>query len=364
MSSGDLNIQREPAVPAKIEEKRTGGIKADYRLVVLQANAVGFGASLVLSGLIAAVFAFGPLVFWIVTGIVGATTLIWWLRQEGRIVYLLDEGKISNDDTTSINVGQGIIVTLFSGFVAWCFWRVLDYVNPRAWTELGWREMVIRGGALVSLELVVFAVFRFVFLFVAFGQEMVQRSPMQEQFIWQALGEILKAWGMSHVRRAGRGRRPIYQSGRPITSNGGNGGNGAAREPEPEPEEELSPEQEDGLELMQFLVLGQSLANGDGTPILYSRRQWNGIRLPSGRVMGVSRARAWAKLLSEAGILEVQPTATGEGLNIARGLTLDDALNRLAVAYDVRPPHSGEREAWVRGVGVPAQPIPTHPTQG
>ena len=361
MGNGDLNIKREPAAPAEIDVKKTVGIQADYKLVVLQANAVGAGASLVLSGLIAAVFAFGPLVFWIVAGIVGVTTLIWWLRQEGRIVYLLDEGKISNDDTTSVNVGQGIIVTIFCGFVAWCFWRVLDYVNPRAWTELGWQERGVRIAALASLELVVFAVFRFVCLFVAFGQAMVQRSPMQEQFIWQALGEILKAWGMSHVRRASRGRRPIYQSGRPITSNGGNG---AVKESEPEPAEDLSPEQEDGLELMQFLVLGQSLANDDDTPILYSRRQWNGIRLPSGRMMGVSRARAWAKLLSEAGILEVQPTPTGEGLNIARGLTLDDALNRLAVAYDVRPPHSGEREAWVRGVGVPTQPIPTRPTQG
>lgn len=359
-NDGDLNIKREPAAPAEIDVKKTVGIGVDYRLPMLQANAVGFSASLVLSGLIASVFAFGPLVFFIVSVIVGTTTLIWWLRQEGRIVTSLNEGKISGDDVTSVDVGQGIVVTLFWGFVAWSIWRVLDYVNPRTWMELGWQEMIVRALALISLNLVVFAVVRFVFLFVAFGQAAIQRSPMQEQFIWSAAGKIFEAWGLARVRNRPRGRRPIVQSGRPIK----NGNGGGAEQIEPETEENLSPEQQDGLELMQFLVLGQKLANDDGTPILYSRRRWNGIRLPAGRVMGVSRARAWAKLLSEAGILEVQATATGEGLNLAKHLSLPNALERIAVIYGIRPPHPEEREEWVRGVGVPIQPRPAHPTRG
>ena len=215
-NGGDYNIKREPAAPAEIDEKRTAGIRLDYKLVVLQANAVGFAAALVLAGLLWSVFAFGALVFWIVAGIVGATTFIWWLRQEGRIVWLLDEGKINNDDVTSVNVGQGIIVTIFCGFVAWCIWRVLSYVNPRAWTDLTWQEMGVRVAALASLEIVTFATVRFAFLFVAFGQEMVQRSPMQEQFIWSALGDILKAWGLSRVRRPRRPHPPIYHRGKQV----------------------------------------------------------------------------------------------------------------------------------------------------
>lgn len=347
MNNGDLNVKREPAAPAEIDVKKTISIQTNYRLVMLQANAVGFGASLVLSSLIAAVFAFGPLVFWLVAGIVGAFTFFWWMRQESCIVQVLNDNALS-DDATSVNLLQGIIVTLFSGFIAWCVWQVLDYVNPRDWMKLGWEAAIVRIAALISLELIVFAVFRFACLFVAFGQQMVQRSPMQEQFIWSAVGKIVEAWGLSRVRSRQQGRRPIYQSGRPIKN--GNGRAGVIEEHVPE--EELSPEQLDGLELMQFLVLGQSLTSDGEMPILYSRRQWNGIRLPSGRMMGVSRARAWAKLLKEAGILEIQPTATGEGLNVARNLTLDDALNRLAVAYDVRPPHLGEREGWVKAVGM------------
>ena len=329
---------------------------------MLQANAVGFAAVLVLAGLLWIVFAFGALVFWIVAGIVGVTTLIWWLRQEGRIVWLLDEGKINNDDVTSVNVGQGIIVTIFCGFVAWCIWRVLSYVNPRAWTDLTWQEMGVRVAALASLEIVTFATVRFAFLFVAFGQEMVQRSPMQEQFIWSALGEILKAWGLSRVRRP-RGRRPVVQSGRPIKSNGGNG-NGRVTEVEADFEDELSIEQEEGLELIQFLVLGQLLKNDKGETILYSRRQWSGIRLPTDRVVGVNYARTLGDKLQEMNILEKQSTSTGKGLNIARDYTLNDAVKEIAASYDIVPPHPREWEMWVRGVGVLAQPDPTHPTQG
>ena len=366
MPNGDYNIKREPAAPAEIDEKRTAGIRLDYKLVVLQANAVGFAAALVLAGLLWIVFAFGPLVFWIVTAIVGVTTLIWWLRQEARIVWLLDEGKISGDDVTSVNVGQGIIVSLFSGFVAWCFWRVLDYVNPRAWTDLTWQEMGIRLAALASLEVLTFAVFRFVLLFVAFGQEAIQRSPMQEQFIWQALGKITEKWGLIRVTRP-PGKRPLVNAGRPVKYSGGNGRRSAEIEAETEIEteyeDELTATQMDGLELIQFLVLGQLLSDG-GEPILYSRRRWNGVRLPSGRTMGVSRARAWAGLLSEMGILEKRVTSTGEALNISRAHTLSSAVEQIAASYDIAPPHPREWETWVRGVGVLAQPDPTHPTQG
>jgi len=351
-NGGDYNIKREPAAPAEIDVKKTVGIRADYKLVMLQANAVGIGASFILSGLVAVIFMFGPLMFWIVAGIVGVTTLIWWMRQENRIVYLLDEGKISGEDTTSVNVGQGIIITLFCGFIAWCFWRVLSYVNPRVWVDLTWQEMGIRIAALASLNFVVFAVFRFLILFVAFGQDAIQRSPMQQQFIWEAIGKIFQAWGLSRVRRPRRPHPPIYHRGKQVN---GDGGNGRVVEVEAEYEEELTVEQEEGLELIQFLVLGQLLKNDKGEPILYSRRQWNGVELPNGRTMGVSRARAWAGLLSEMGILEKRTTGTGEALNISRAYTLSSAVEQIAASYDILPPHPREWEGWVRqsGVGVP-----------
>ena len=352
LSNGDYNIKREPAAPAEIDEKRTAGIRLDYKLVVLQANAVGFAAALVLAGLLWIVFAFGPLVFWIVTAIVGVTTLIWWLRQEARIVWLLDEGKISGEDTTSVNVGQGIIITLFCGFVAWCFWRVLDYVNPRAWIDLTWQEIGMRVAALISLEIVTFAIVRFALLFIAFGQEMIQRSPMQEQFMWHAISDIARAWGLARVRQPRRPHPPIYHRGRQTNGDNGTGGNGRVVEVEAEYEEELTVEQAEGHELIQFLVLGQLLSDGD-EPILYSRRKWNGIRLPSGRVMGVSRARAWAGLLSEMGILETRTTNTGEALSIASGYTLSSAVEQVAMCYDILPPHPREWEGWARGARVP-----------
>lgn len=349
---GDYNIKREPAAPAEIDVKKTVGIRADYKLVMLQANAVGIGASFILSGIVAAIFAFGPLVFWIIAGIVGITTLIWWMRQESRIVYLLDEGKISGEDTTSVNVGQGIIVTLFCGFVAWCFWRVLNYVNPRTWTDLTWQDMAIRIAALASLNFVVFAVFRFLILFVAFGQDAIQRSPMQQQFIWQAAGKILETWGLTRIRRP-RGRRPLIQTGRPIKSNGNGGGGNGRVEVETDFEDELSAEQEEGLELIQFLVLGQLLKNDKGETILYSRRQWDGIRLPTGRTVGVSYARRLGDTLQEVGVLEERSTSTGKGLNIARDYTLHSAIEQIAVEYDIEPPHPREWESWAKGARVP-----------
>jgi len=326
---------------------------------VLQANAVGFSAALVLAGLLWIVFAFGPRVFEIGTGIVGFGAFIWWLRQESRIVRLLDEGKISGEDVTSVNVGQGVIVALWCGFVGWCFWRVLSYINPRAWVDLTWQEIGIRLGALASLEVLTFAVFRFVFLFVAFGQEAIQRSPMQEQFIWAALGKILEKWGLIRITRPA-GKRPLVNSGRPVKHNGGGNGRGpvntgAEAEIEAEYEDELTATQMDGLELIQFLVLGQLLKNDKGETILYSRRQWNGIRLPSGRKVGVSCARGLGDRLQEMGILQEQSTNTGKGLNIARDYTLNEAIKEIAVSYDVQPPHPREWEGWARqsGVGVP-----------
>jgi len=311
-------------------------------------------------------FSFGPLVFWIITGLVGFGAFFWWIRQESRIARLLNEGRISGEDTTAVNVVQGIIVALWCGFIGWCFWRILSYINPRTWTELTRQEMAVRVSALVSLNLVVFAVFRFVFLFVAFGQAAIQRSPMQEQFIWAALGKILERWGLIRVTRP-PGKRPLINKGRPVRNGGdnGKGGNGRVVEIEAEYEEdELTSTQMDGLELIQFLVLGQFLKNDNDEPILYSRRQWNGVELPSGRVMGVSRARAWAGLLSEMGILEKRVTSTGEALNISRAYTLSSAVEQIAASYDIIPPHPREWETWVRGVGVLAQPDPTHPTQG
>lgn len=348
-----IDVTRDIRTPAEVSEKRTAGVGLDYRLVVLQANAVGAGASLLIGALMGVVFAFGGEVFWIVASVVGVTTLIYWLRRETAIERELYAGEIAEGDANAVNLWSGIVVTLFCGFVAWCTWRVLSYINPRTWYAEGgaldWRLVGTRVAALVFLELVVFAFFRFVFLFVAFGQEMIQRSPMQEQFIWQAAGEVLKAWGLSRVRQPRRPHPPIMRvNGKEV------GGNGRGEPIEQEPTwEEFTPEQEEGLELMQFLVLGQMLTTGDDQPILYSRRQWNGIRLPSGRVMGVSRARAWAESLTEWGILQVRPTASGEALNIARDLSLDGALKAIAQSYDVPLPTLEERERWARGGQVP-----------
>jgi len=364
--------------PAEVHEERRAGEALDYRLVIKQANAVSWALAFMLLSVILAVVALGPVLFWGMAGVVSLTSTIWWMRQEVRLERAAARGEEIEKGINFLSIASSVAIALLTAFVAWCFWRVAGYMVPEVhmpewWGGSFWQRALTSIVRLASLIWLIRSIWYFIHLEIPFGQEAIQRSPLQEQFIWQAIGKILETWGVAAVRRP-RPRDPIL-----LRENRPSGGNGRPGGPDLETIrgaleerlrlenggmdlEDLTPGQQEGRELMEFLTLGQYLVGADGTLMLYSRRDWNGVQLPSGRVMGVSRARKMAGMLKEAGILVERETSTGKSLNLAPNLRLPDALSHISVEWETPLPHPQELQEWA-GRGGGYQPNPTQPTQ-
>jgi len=360
--------------PAEVHEERKAGEALDYRLVIKQARAVSLALAFAFLSAILAVIALGPALFWGVAGVVSLTSMIWWMRQEVRLERAAMRGEEIEQGINFLSIASSVAIALLTAFVAWCFWRVAGYMVPEIhmpewWDGSFWQRALVSVTRLGSLLSLIFSIWYFIHLEIPFGQEAIQRSPMQEQFIWQAIGKILETWGVAAVRRP-RPRNPVI-----VHSNRDNGNDGHDLDTIRTALDErlrlenggtvvdvLTPEQQEGRELMEFLVLGQYLKGKDGTLMLYSRRDWNGVQLPSGRAMGVSRARKMAGELSKAGILAERETDTGRGLDLAPNLTLANALNHISVEWGTPLPHPQEVQEWARG-GDGYQPNPAPPTQ-
>jgi len=261
--------------------------------------------------------------------------------------------------------GRGLKFSLAALGIGVILGLVLIYAafDTRNWSTVQALLKYARGGmALLGLLFLVYGLFSFVHLEVAFGQEMIYRSPFMEQHLFEQGFAWFFGW---KKRRPEQPRDPtlVYHGTPP---NNGGDGRGKAQEIETalrgilEPETALTPEQQEGRDMMAFLVMGQVMRGKDGKPALYSRRDWSNEVLPTGTVISGEQARRWGTTLSKVGILEDGP----QGLDIARHMTLWDAINRISIARNVAPPHPTEWAEWVSNPPQsPTQPPPTQPTQ-
>jgi len=353
-----IDIDKDRKAPAEVEEKRTAGKRLDVDVPISQARWSALAWVSLVASFLTCIKAMGPVIFWCVVFIVGLANFIWFMVQANKWTDVDDNGNEYSTLTPQV-IFTGALKTLFFGLVAWSAWRVSTFLTP----ELGLSDgvantiawiMATKVPAVVSLLWVVFSVFFLLHIEPAFIQELLQRSPFQEQFIWSAVGAIIEHWGKKprprarHVLVHSNGRTVSETTGRDVA----------------EAEGWLQDVMEsygdaDTWDMMEFLVRGQRWVDGDGSPIRYSRRKWDGLMLSSGTQVTKTQARKWAEELKKAGILE----DTGSGLDLARGLSLMDALEHISIGADVPLPHSDDLREWAGEAPAPrpTQAHPTHP---
>jgi len=298
-SGGEIEIERGQKTPVQIDEKRTAGRSLDVGVPVAQARWVSVALTALVASCIWLVIAWGPTVFAGIVFIFGTTTFIWFLLQASRWQY----------GVTILEIFNGTLLTLCCAGIGWCLWRVTSRLMPTAalpdW--LSWLPLLARWSSLLS---VVFSASLFVHLELAFVQELAQRSPFQERYIWQALGSALEAW----LKRPQKYREPVMVY---------RGGNGGGREPlseriaQIEAQDTPTAEALEAADLAEFVVIGHK-------ELGFSRRAWNGMELSSGTVVTENRAREWVSWLRDALIVETRRNET------ALAVPLRDALATIA----------------------------------
>jgi len=108
----------------------------------------------------------GRRVFWLIAGIVALAAFLWSLLYETDWM-------------------DRITLPLLAGGIAWCFWALAR--NNNIYIPEDWQPWP----ALTAVGLLVFSWAITGALWLAFGQELAQRSLFQEQSLWEALGELL-----------------------------------------------------------------------------------------------------------------------------------------------------------------------------
>jgi len=172
--AGALDVERRFETPVELEEKTVVSRETEYNIPFLQAAALGIGVALTLAAFLWLLAAWGERAFYIATVISGTANLVWVLYCAWAF-----EGGIRWHDVTA-----AIVAALFTGILAFCLWGVVSYLAPEAHFS--------RWQALVSLLVFACVGTTTLFLLPAFVQELLQRSPFQEQAIWGAVFSWLK----------------------------------------------------------------------------------------------------------------------------------------------------------------------------
>jgi hypothetical protein len=167
--SGNLDIERGIKTPVELGEKRVVSRETEYISPLLQAVSLGIGLALTVGAFLWLLAALGWRAFYIGALVPGSAILLWVLYCEWAF-----EGGI-----TPLKILAAFMVAAFSGFLAFCLWGIVSYLAPDA--------HFARWQATVSLLVFVGVGATTLFLNFAFIQELLQRSPFQEQAIWGAL---------------------------------------------------------------------------------------------------------------------------------------------------------------------------------
>jgi hypothetical protein len=265
----EVEVERGERTPVQVEERRVEGKAQGHDLPKIQARSSAVILTLFVASFISFLIAMGPALFWLTTSVFGLTTLIWCLRQARQWEFQDETGNWYSPSVPALAVG--VFATLLLGLVAWSVQRVLGYFTP----EIEWSGFVARAVEFLThvkahiwgsfLAFVFFFAF-FLHLEPAFLQELLYRSPFFEQYVFEALGDLIKY----HGKRPRPKRQPmrIYDRGKRVMP-GGNGRTAAE-----EWTQEIvggDDERREELGLMEFLVRGQRWLDKDGVPIRYSR---------------------------------------------------------------------------------------------
>lgn len=323
-SGGELEIERGRRVPAQIDEKRKAGLALDVGVPLLQALLLALiFTGMIISG-IYTLKVFGKDIYWIGVFIWGFGTFIWFLAQATRTTYIDERGEHIGILWTEALTG--VIVSLLVGLICYSLWRAMD---PHKSTWEAAKKLA---------PLVFFGSF-FPFLFAAFMQELLYRSPFFEQHMFHALGDIW-TWKAKQPKPRTPVRHIYHPSSTPKSA--------AAKVAESRVDPITEEEEEDWhgtLDLLEFLVGGQRVIIKDkgGNPRLlrYSRRQWRGMHLSSGTRVTEPMVKRWTKELSTAGILQL----VGSEFDLAPGLALGEALRHISVQTDTPIPMSMAKAA-------------------
>ncbi len=208
-----------------VSQRRTevGGIINDTIKPMTQAAAVGLAVvNLVASFLVLCIVA-GETAFWIVSGVVAATSFLWslrgvkWRRSDAgdRVLHLIATG----------------LLTGITGYIAQCVAIVSAWGVPAGFLKVP---------PFAAFLWFVFAAWYFPHLEVNLGQRLLIPSMFQDRYGWRALASWLE-WRLKKERPTNH-RQPIVVSGRPIIES-------PTIEPPPPVEERT------GIEL--FLMLAQ-----------------------------------------------------------------------------------------------------------
>lgn len=281
--------------PVELRETRDYNQETEFTLPLKQAAMIGacFGYTLVISPIIA-VLAAGDAAFWLFTGIWMTTTFVWYLRRSGNLVTEDNRpivevyGENVCNTLAWLEIFAGCAMSLMPGLIAFCFHKVivlLEFVPP--W----WlRFILVGGGRLIGIAQFPAAMVMSWFVLLSFGQELVQRSPFMEQFVWKAVGAILELWGGQWVRDIVR--EPILIKERQKSTND----NGVTiRERARRSEEQIFAEM-----VVEFIRRGEKRG--------YSRAKWvgkNGVILEcTGATMPQSKWTLITQRLKDAGIMD------------------------------------------------------------
>lgn len=153
-----------PRTPVELRETRQAGISLDVKVPRAQAFWMALPLTVAVIHTVLVPVLMGPRVFWFAAGLAAFAAFVWGLYNEIRWYNVL-------------------AWPLLVGLLATCWWAFLAD-NGLALPESAWL-------ALASLASLVFWWTLTAALWLAFVQELAQRSPFQEQSLWETMGKIL-----------------------------------------------------------------------------------------------------------------------------------------------------------------------------
>jgi len=330
--------------PVETREMVTRSRESEARIPVVQSSWASLALVAIGASALMFVTAAGPAVFWGIAAVVMATTFVWTLSFGGdletQIEFERADGAVEIETVygpTARTWASAAFGAAFVGFLAHCVARFLDILG------LTFPTWFAKPAAVLSVFFFIFSASFLAHVEMRFVQDLMYVSFHLEE----ALAHVLEALGLREVKRP----RPVAQAqprvidrGRRVATNG----RAVAQEALGVTAEELEtvPNEPDAetMDAMEFLVAGQRIEE-NGKPILYSRTKWKGRKLSSGTTVTERKARGWAELLAEIGILE---DYAGKGFDLSENLSLGEALDSFVVAKDITIPPPRQLAEWGR----------------
>jgi hypothetical protein len=297
--------------PVELRETREHNRETEIGIPLEQALIIGacWGYTLVISPVIA-IIAAGNAAFWLITGIWMFTTFWWYLWRSGNLV-TEDRNPIVEEYEEGVcnslmwlEIVTGCAMSAMAGGIAFCFHKVLAMIefSPPWWL----RFITEGGGRLIGIAQLPMSIVMSVFVLLAFGQELAQRSPFQEQFIWKALGAILENFGGKAITHRWHG--PVIVRER--------NGKATPGVQVVQRNNEMTPEQRQAAMMREFIERGAEIG--------FSRRLWvgkSGRDLAAlGRKLSDSEYRYLVGILKEAKLMEADNSGTRLTCNPAEAI--------------------------------------------